>query len=1657
MAFRSGRVEESANLGPHSITQLNDMESVGGVVRFCSLVDLQSSPEVQRETCIMLAYLLALNNASGNETQAALGFEESKVLELLFDLLHSESDDVQVAALRVLYHVAESCQTLLLNTGTSRIYALLQHASSSSSVPLETVRVINRMLTQSNASLLDIGKQGGISHLCTLLETCGEDTVTVELTLEALYKATMSSDTVAETNASQIVYHPTAISSIFKCIHNSNDTVRVLALQLLTLLSVNQHTPHQLLAAMGNTTDPLLNCLKSKNLAERKFILQLLYNCMSSSKVGSDFRQVVLVNEGLGLLVQNLSTAQMDEKTWFFVVRILQLLLNVEAKDEQSSTIIELRDEHSLPSAVVTQLTSPTVTSSVQVGLYQLLSTLVEVDDKTLAFLAVHKEVLSLLFQLLRKNVAPEVKVHTCNIVHRMAAHVAESTIEVDKLWYFPYHTYDVALRDPLLDILKLEATPTNVVLMEKSILALGSLCGALPPSGSLLAETRKMEATPIMLDLRKCVLRHGLPKLLAHLGHFKSSSFSFSILRCISVLGSCDEDRHSLLRACTLQAVTNVLQSRDESNWIFALEVLYDVLAGLQLANHMPALRSPLVGTLTAIVQALRLGSYSLSNAGMHLMAVFTHSGEGRKVLAGCATGVLPPVVAYLKLNKHASNEAVDSTKLVSGAAAVLKTMLEDDTNGYVNVQLAEKHGAHVSLLALLVEDNPSLIYSAVRTLQPFCFKASSQANLCDVSHDIEWEALTTLFLTLEMEKDVQLLGSIVQLWMKLTESSIGQERFLPHVVELESTITFTFLSKLCALSMSNSETQNDSDYDSENSNEIQQFTEQILLHLTTSGPYGSLLWKHLVTSRDFQTASKLFVHVKNEDAVLASLDAILQLIEQEPTIVTLLMSEQTRARLLELLVTSIHSSSPPPSLLTNAVLDVFEQLAIHADEDLLNSFLQKPQFIHAGAYLLLTNEDCTSSILTLWRKCCDGNALAFWAILNDATSTIGEAVILHLVKCISNPKQVQNVVWILSTLEVANCDEKTLSILMLSTQSMISVILSKENYDEDVQEKAIAFFLHFLETSPNAVLDTIDSTDMAAALAQLLQEETQNDIVPQLLKVISIIIDKEQGIFSLTEMQTPTVLELVLEKIPHEFTQSESEMNMGIVTVLNTIATATDIDSRLECFEMEHFLEKVAKFFASCASDLENGTSGIECTRLLCTTLQGFSIVDGPQQLIVENESIRDSILTVVEACTLQYMEESEFEGLLHAALQLLQFHGGLIAKNTFTVFEYCFLTLLKNENASHKVVARICHTLGNLSMDENASATILTSELSTPLCEWLERSTDTILVQEPLLALLFIWSTQSAFNQLQLMDLFGKTLFTSIASFLRQQPETFMLGQQSAIFFLKRCLLLPETQELVMGYQDVLGDSIDELLLQCTENSIVFQPFVERILEVHELLGFVKLKPKTNSENGLSLPETPSIAPPAETSRTVPSSFGYNLKIQKRSTLPPGAPGQEGRSVSVPAHIGTSVVCPHCTLSVQIPTGVDPSTTPCPSCEKPLVKVRRLSFPEVQARTFSCSTCSQMLTMPPGRDVRQVKCPKCGNIVTTPTSPSAEAGAVSKPPSPAPASPSVKPTQSKTQNITCGHCSQALVVNIGLPAVRCPKCNGISKLPNTSGTFQ
>lgn len=263
-ALKTGREETVRGLGLHRIAQLNDIEAAGGVASFCQLLQTDVE-ELQKGALEMLANLIALQNGAGNELSAGEAFAQSGACVTLVQLMGNRvmemqrgavvRPEVERKALRVVFHVCKSkaCQNALRKAGAGA--RLLEMLAPDSPAPFETkveaARCLKKFVRKNTENILELSTSGGVALLCTLLghflelqaNKSGSDDGSAEESFDVAMEAILSTICecihVTEVYGSRGVLQlsTSAISSFVTILQKGDRMNRMLASQVLVQVS----------------------------------------------------------------------------------------------------------------------------------------------------------------------------------------------------------------------------------------------------------------------------------------------------------------------------------------------------------------------------------------------------------------------------------------------------------------------------------------------------------------------------------------------------------------------------------------------------------------------------------------------------------------------------------------------------------------------------------------------------------------------------------------------------------------------------------------------------------------------------------------------------------------------------------------------------------------------------------------------------------------------------------------------------------------------------------------------------------------------------------------------------------------------------------------------------------------------------------------------------------------------------------------------------------------------------------------------------------------------------------------------------------------------------------------------------------------------------
>ncbi|TYZ57095.1 hypothetical protein PybrP1_010864 [[Pythium] brassicae (nom. inval.)] len=277
-ALKTGREETVRGMGLHRIAQLNDIEAAGGVASFCQLLQTDVE-ELQKGALEMLANLIALENGAGNELSAGEAFAQSGACASLVQLLGNRvmelqrgaavRPEVERKALRVIFHVCKSraCQNALRKAGAGP--RLREMLAPDAPAPLETkveaARCLKKFVRKNTENILELSAGGGVALLCALLghflarqanrsgsDSSAQDDTALDVAVEAILSTICECIHVTEVHGVRSVLQlsPAALASFVTILQHGDRMNRLLASQVLVQVSQEP----TLIAAVANDT-----------------------------------------------------------------------------------------------------------------------------------------------------------------------------------------------------------------------------------------------------------------------------------------------------------------------------------------------------------------------------------------------------------------------------------------------------------------------------------------------------------------------------------------------------------------------------------------------------------------------------------------------------------------------------------------------------------------------------------------------------------------------------------------------------------------------------------------------------------------------------------------------------------------------------------------------------------------------------------------------------------------------------------------------------------------------------------------------------------------------------------------------------------------------------------------------------------------------------------------------------------------------------------------------------------------------------------------------------------------------------------------------------------------------------------------------------------
>lgn len=799
-------------------------------------------------------------------------------------------------------------------------------------------------------------------------------------------------------------------------------------------------------------------------------------------------------------------------------------------------------------------------------------------------------------------------------------------------------------------------------------------------------------------------------------------------------------------------------------------------------------------------------------------------------------------------------------------------------------------------------------------------------------------------------------------------------------------------------------------------NSNDrIEELRDRIMLNLAGNRTMSNVWWKHVISDKKLELALDM-LKIGDEEIQKNALEAIGKLateemspqILQDPTAVSTLCQF--------LMVSSVETKSKAVQCLST----------LYQNGNYLGQHFLKKQPLTALAALLQSNP---SDVVPIWISLSREDEVEFAKRLNEAN--IRRQSISKLVSILENPTGDVEVPVLIDIVSI-------LCVLMEQTTDL-------SRYEKFRLYCAVRPVAQLLWANANASLLRFLAIQVPQPrIAQMLLDE---NLVSRIITIL------QTGRFIESAL---SLLELLVSAFPNRAGQmlidanglqilsqslSEPSLSCQALNICHYISTG-DFKMRQQLVEvLVDSLEPLAT----------QETNSIEEIALLLDTFANILVLPTYREPFLQNSPVRslaqEWLDKVVASDTSDIDEETQ--QMVNAILRIAQLCITVDPTYSIECFGSSIVELFVHANAPDSVVVATCRVLEAVLSHSKQNMDDILKALTTYLSIATETTIAALLSLVECLVYL-VEARDQTLESLNLVDILTKAVESSNTNTSFQ-----------ALCIMKRLMVSSSTFgqafEATHELSSDVSNQLYQLLGYCTqeqdESEIMEQDMSEFRHESDRIEQVMVEAPRTEKYSKQYVSDTISLKvilppPPPQPSSSV--GVGRSQSYGSHSTTPPAYPPlRSARSFTQPppAPQELSVVCPHCSQRAQVPYGLDIASIPCPSCNRSLGAKSLTTSTDSSSSTVNCPSCQRELHLPAGIDISDVECPSCQAAVGR------RASEVSEPSRLSSSSNASSKNSSKKQTITCGHCQQHLVADMNAPAVRCPNCNGVSRLNNTS----
>lgn len=1706
IALKTGREETMRGMGLHRITQLNDIEAAGGVASFCQLLHTEVE-ELQKAVLDMLANLIALQNGAGNELSAGEAFSQSGACAALVKVMGNRVMEMQMGrpirpeverkALRVVFHICKSkaCQNALRKAGAG--VRLRETLAPDSLAPLESkieaARCLKKYVRKNTENILELTGSGGVALLCrllgdfielrsnNLLEVNGsspEDSF--DVAMEAILSTICECIHVSDVHGSRglLQFPSSAIPSFVTILQKGDRMNRMLASQVLIQVS-QEPTMIAMIAKEREFIKEMMWMLDNED--DCAIASEILYGlCQTTPKQDVDsiedahehVLRVIYELDVFDLVLKKLKACVVGEDHFVGEINFQKNLLGImKCFSAESAAYADYICSHECVPALSAFLMSKK-TSLVPLCA-QTLMNLCEFNP------AIFNELLdrnaSDFFQRLLQTPPDE---------NRFSA-----------LRYFgALLDNDRGFSVGVLDTLFLMASGRDVTLKTKSLEILAKLTGIKSITSLLepLQESSNPEIVELVSKLRERVVGTaffpGLMNIISTSGDAEARVNAIKCIRCAIDGGDEIVTRMVELDVCRVFCVVmrKWMDVSPDSSTLSEKQISTAVLQLLYLILNSSTTLIASAGeddvkNLVTVVTEFIVSQPSRLAMGIRIVRLFITDQVWKNcfftlyAVDSSTTGhdFLQALMNGIEQSSVTAGQSPNDTIFEDCMTVLKELVLESSNESMVNLLISS--GVHTSLLELMREEsNSSLVKRALVLIDSLT--QTRRVRLLILEAGAALTALVgmydrTTLLYGELDPEHQAISrKIGHILVNLSSDPLEFRKMLyDHRSVLPGAILRNILSSLEDVSI---------------------IAEDIVLNLVESDFATCPLWIDLIENSDIQLAYKVMVVAKRPSVQVTAARKLTDIVFSTPE---KLEDEETglsateHVTLVSTLIGFLVDFDPRTSVIGILALTLLLKHGQSFNEEQMQKvavdgaislvyWMQKGTERHQENAVSILHDGVTDP--RMMSKFFE--QLKSSAVLREATFIIetGQQIVdidIHL-----NPdgvfKRCDLLSGILDTMDLNSLSADCLEIIDEVTLYLLKFIQGEEQVDVVFLPK----ILHFLtiQATSEALRRKLAKQGVIGSIVGLLQEQKDSpnkspevqkaaqrllkqmcmDDIQQLIAVngVDILVDilntSDTGLVDVTE-----VLEL--------FNLIVSSGAAGKKALMESAAV-------ISC--MERAFDGI---FSECQTDtgeLSGVLLGDNCKKLqlacgICSLVFSLSRSHSYREQVLLTSQLVEPIIKFLEWIPSNFAAIESLKNKVYKVLTsgLAFLEGAIISEEQST----------RSEDVREKLYRQIqsvyVHTLRTFAHEHE------NRELFIIACEGL------MTFHENVRALTALDASKTA-ELHEILVVQGTTAL-----------EGGLFSRDCAIAVLELMFTIA-SEEKKESAPDHLAWVVELLLHVMTKNAATESDFdmttvlllLNKFLKTHQLrqsifdhasypklidalVGFTSevqwKRYRRHSANALALLGEAEALDRALIS--VYSAPGVTFTSQLDST---GAREEFG------------VRCFHCRQIVHIPAGANACLVPCPYCQKAVAEALDgstksvESLPSVQedsaagdqqtqdsdahkkadsVQEINCQNCTRLITLPEGMASTDFACPYCYQSPTISKLPSKSVdthGSTSSVENGGSTGSSPSVDVRDTKVVSCGHCSKHLIVKNGASAVKCPSCQGVSKLSTTTSTF-